>query len=141
MDTDSFVTLSFAGQLGLGTVTVVLILILLSINLYVSKKLRQSIVSPIIALPINLICAFFLFVLFWGISPQFFYLYYQLLFDDLPWQWVRRDWLPIKQTLLLLFPGRIHNTSSLAAGIALVILLAQVVLTFKLQPQARAINN
>jgi len=132
--TDSFVTLSLLTQIGLATVTIALVLILLMFNAVVTRKLQHRISNPVIALPVNLICAFCLFVVFWGVSPQVFYLYYQLLFDSLPWQWVIRDWFPLKQTVLLLFPSYIHNTSSLAAGIALVVQLAQVIFIYRFQP-------
>ncbi len=100
-----------------------LVIALVLINVWISLRIRREFSSIAIRIPLNLIAALLTFVVFWGISPQIFYLYYQLLFDGLPMQWVIRDWFPIRRALSLLLPGNIANSSDLAAGFTLVFLL------------------
>lgn len=76
---DSFFTLSGFGQAGLLLVTLVLgVLTIWGVSsLLRGKKIWLKLLGSVIS-----------FVAFVWLSPQIYYAYYQLIFDDLPAQWV-----------------------------------------------------
>ena len=71
---DSFFTLSIPGQLGLACLSLGLAAALL----WAVSRLRGR--------AVRLAAALMLFSLFVWLSPQVYYLYYQAIFDGLPWQ-------------------------------------------------------
>jgi vacuolar-type H+-ATPase subunit I/STV1 len=69
-DGDSFFTLSTAGQIGLAALSVALF---------------AGALAVVWRWP-RIWMALLVFWLFLWLSPQVYYLYYQMIFDDLPWQ-------------------------------------------------------
>ncbi|MBX2886734.1 MAG: hypothetical protein KTR32_42705 [Granulosicoccus sp.] len=121
--TDSFATLTPLGAIGLTLLMLGMVGLLVIINTGLVQLIRRTFSTSIIKAPLGLATALLTFVFFWGVSPQIFYLYYQLLFDGLPIQWVIRDGFPIYRALLLMAPDNISNSSDLAAGVTLVFIL------------------
>ncbi|MEJ6393713.1 hypothetical protein V8J82_10625 [Gymnodinialimonas sp. 2305UL16-5] len=76
---DSFFTLSGAGQIGLVAVSIAFALIVAGIVRFLARGRPWALRIAIWA------ALFFVFV--W-LSPQGYYAYYRLIFDDLPRQWV-----------------------------------------------------
>lgn len=76
-DSDSFHTLSMAGQVGLATLTLALSIAALALCGVLARG-RAWYNRIMIALGV-------LFVFQW-LSPQIYYAYYQMIFDGLPWQ-------------------------------------------------------
>lgn len=93
---DSFFTLTVAGRVGLVSISSCLALLWL----WAAYEMRRF---PRIAAGA---CALALMWLFIWLSPQIYYMYYRLLFDDLPLQWVAR-WPEVSGFFTtLLFRGR-----------------------------------
>ena len=76
---DSFFTLTVYGRWGL----VVISTLLAAIALWVLWKLTAK-----RSLPVRLLMALGVFIAFEWLSPQLYYLYYLLILENLPWQWV-----------------------------------------------------
>ena len=83
-DGDSFFTLSQAGQVGLLVLTVILSIGLIWLIWRLGRRCRW-LPSVVIGLSAYLV--------FSWLSPQIYYAYYLVYFDDLPVQWVIR-WPP-----------------------------------------------
>ena len=81
---DTFFELTLPGRAGLTMLSILLAFIVIYIAYILYKKsLRQN---PGIALGLRLVIAVTLLWLFLWLSPQVYYLYYQTIFDGLPWQ-------------------------------------------------------
>ncbi len=74
---DSFLTLSFLGQVGLVLLSVVLTVCVVMAVLRVGRGRTRA---------VRVWIAFMAFWAFLWLSPQIYYLYYITLFDGLPWQ-------------------------------------------------------
>ena len=75
-ESDSFFTLTGSGQVGLACLSLVLAVGMLALTLWLARG-RARIMS-----------AFGLFFLFVWLSPQVYYVYYRMIIDGLPQQWV-----------------------------------------------------
>lgn len=105
---DSFFDLTPWGQVGLACLTVVLSLTVL---LIARLSLRNRTVG------LRILGSLSLFWLFVWLSPQIYYLYYRLIIEDLPLQWV--IWPPpsvIEPLELLFFQGP-HSLSAHGRGL------------------------
>jgi len=106
---DTFFQLSLLGQIGLTTLSLVLAFAVFFLTYIIFRKIRR--INLIIDLIIRLGIAVTLFWVFLWWSPQIYYLYFQLLIDNLPWQIVITNPLsPNDLSRFLLF----QNTNSLA---------------------------
>ena len=98
-DGDSFFTLSIAGQIGLVVLTIILSILMIMLTHRVALMIRWKVWAVVSALT--------LFWLFVWLSPQVYYLYYQMIFTGLPWQAVVSWPPPAGESLvdLILFRG------------------------------------
>ncbi|MBD3665074.1 hypothetical protein [Sulfitobacter aestuariivivens] len=78
------------------------------------------------ALPIRLVVACVGYCLFVWLSPQIYYGYYHLLFDDLPRQWVI-SWPPVKDIVGHATFGIVDSLSALGQGLLFWTLVALAV--------------
>ena len=115
-------TLTAAGRAGLALLSLVLALATMALSaradraLYRRRKPETTLAHAglfLLALALNL----GLFALFVWLSPQVFYLYYQILFSDLPWQWVVRPLPPVETLPRLLQMPVEASLSALAQGL------------------------
>jgi hypothetical protein len=83
---DSFFSLSGGGQAGLAALSLALSVLVL---LGTARLMRGR------GLGVRLGIAVVVFALFVWLSPQVYYTYYRMIFDDLPAQWVI-GWPPLK---------------------------------------------
>ena len=83
---DSFFSLGVGGQIGLAALSIVLTVLVL---LGAARLMRGR--GTVLRLGIALVT----FALFVWLSPQIYYSYYYLIFEDLPVQWVI-GWPPLK---------------------------------------------
>ncbi|NKB54334.1 MAG: hypothetical protein GKR97_19345 [Rhizobiaceae bacterium] len=105
---DSFFTLSIAGRLGLVAVSLLLSGLTLLLLWYLARGRH---------LVIRLLLAMIAFSVFVWLSPQLYYLYYLVLFEDLPWQFViAAPPSPSELGGQLLFQER-HNLSYHSRGV------------------------
>ncbi len=106
---DTFFQLSLLGQIGLTTLSLVLAIAVFFLTFVIFRKIRHY--SLGIDLIIRLGFAITFFWIFLWLSPQIYYLYFQLIIDNLPWQIVISTPLsPNDLSRFLLF----QNTNSLA---------------------------
>ncbi|MGB0410285.1 MAG: hypothetical protein ACPGFA_01750 [Pikeienuella sp.] len=98
-DGDSFFTLGIGGQIGLVIVTIILSIATIMLTHRVAIMIRWKVWAVVSALT--------LFWLFVWLSPQVYYLYYQMIFTGLPWQVVVSWPPPAGETLvdMILFRG------------------------------------
>jgi len=127
---DTFFNLSIPGQIGLAALSLALALVMIWLTFTVLKKIPRInlLFDALIALSLA-VSAFWLFV--W-LSPQIYYTYYHLLFDDLPRQIVVKT-PPTLETLanLLFFQNRValsHHATGILGWALILIALAN---TFK----------
>ena len=97
---DSFFTLSTGGQIGLAVLSGMLVFLAIGAVRLCRRKVAARAAAPAIGLV--------LWWLFLWLSPQVYYLYYQLIFEDLPWQ-VVIGWPPgaVRLIELLTFQGNV----------------------------------
>mmetsp|Transcript_24008 Transcript_24008/g.44072 ORF Transcript_24008/g.44072 Transcript_24008/m.44072 type:complete len:132 (+) Transcript_24008:5493-5888(+) len=126
-DGDSFYTLTIAGQIGLVLVSVVFAV--LTLGLTRIMMLRRPL---IIKIPLW----FFLFICFVWASPQGYYMYYRLIFDGLPAQWVIGALPPPQQMISLLTFQHQATLSAHSVGV-----LGWAMLAVALWPQRRKCRN
>jgi len=81
---DSFFELTIPGRAGLTMLSIILAFIVVCIAYNLYKHCPRQ--NPGIGLGLRLVTAVALLWLFSWLSPQAYYLYYQAIFDDLPWQ-------------------------------------------------------
>ncbi|MEJ6397101.1 hypothetical protein [Yoonia sp. 208BN28-4] len=83
---DSFWTLTTAGRAGVIAITVSG----LALVLWIAQKLTPTFAKlPFLAAAIlHSVAALAIFAVIYGVSPQVFYSFYQIIFPDLPAQWV-----------------------------------------------------
>lgn len=94
-DGDSFFTLGLGGQTGLVILTIVLSILTIMLTHRIATMIRWKVWAVVSALT--------LFWLFIWLSPQVYYLYYLMIFTDLPWQTVVSWPPPAGETLVDLF--------------------------------------
>ena len=96
---DSFFTLGTGGQVGLALLTITLSVLMIMLTHRVAVMFRWKVWAVVSALT--------LFWLFVWLSPQVYYLYYQMIFTGLPWQIVVAWPPPAGESLvdLILFRG------------------------------------
>lgn len=112
---DSFFTLSMGGRVGLALLSLALAAAILALTWHTTKE------RP---LAWRLAIAAALFYLSVWLSPQIYYLYYQMIFDGLPWQIVvKPPPSPVHIAELLSFQYR-PNLSAHSKGIFGWLLLA-----------------
>jgi hypothetical protein len=101
---DSFYSLSVIQRMGLIAWSMLLITVLFWISFLKSAKILARQVahnkSLLIAFVTDLVLTLALFVLLYRLSPQIYYIYYQLVVPGLPVQWVLKPGLDLE----LLFP-------------------------------------
>jgi len=124
-DRDTFFNLSIPGQIGLAALSLILVFLMIWLIFTALKK------TPRFNLPLDVLIrlglAVSLFWLFVWLSPQIYYTYYHLLFDDLPRQIVVKT-PPTPQDLanLLFFQNRValshHSTGILGWSLILIAL-------------------
>lgn len=68
-----------------------------------------------------------LFELFYAFSPQLYYGYYLIIFDDLPLQWIAPNEFSLSQIIGRIFMHSITKMSDLLAALTLWILIFQVI--------------
>jgi len=81
---DTFFELTLPGRAGLIMLSILLAFIVIYIAFILYKHRPRQ--SPGIDLGLRLLTAAILLWLFLWLSPQIYYLYYQAIFDGLPWQ-------------------------------------------------------
>lgn len=98
-DGDSFFTLGIGGQIGLALLTIVMSILMIMFTHRVATMIRWKVWAVVSALT--------LFWLFIWLSPQVYYLYYQMILAGLPWQIVVSWPPPAGESLvdLILFRG------------------------------------
>lgn len=76
---------------------------------------------------LDIIITLALFELFYAFSPQLYYGYYLIIFDDLPLQWIAPNDFSLSQTINRIAMHSIDKFSDLLAALTLWILVFQVV--------------
>lgn len=93
---DSFFALTVAGRMGLLVLSALLAAVTAAMCWWIAKGRRG---------PVRLFVGFAGFMAFVSLSPQTYYLYYMLLFENLPLQWVTRMPQGTELFSLLTFTG------------------------------------
>ena len=125
---DSFFTLSYAGQIGLAALSVFLSAFFIWLAVRITRKSGRL---------VRIIASLVLFVLFVWLTPQVYYAYYIMVFDDLPVQWViKTPPSPAELGRLLIFAGS-DNLSAHSKGILgwLILLIPQIVPQHRKKPR------
>lgn len=128
---DSFHTLTVSQQAGLATVSVLLIAILFWLSGiktdWVYKLSETRDIPFVYACLVDISITYFLFVFFYGISPQIYYIYYQLIIPSLPNQWVVSSAFQFEPALQRLFMRPISSYGDLLAALTFWTLLFSVI--------------
>ena len=127
---DTFFELTLLGRAGLTTLSVFLALIVVYIAFVLFKHGSRK--GPGIGLGLRLIIAVTLLWLFLWLSPQAYYLYYQTLFDGLPWQIVIMTPPSISDLGdILLFQGRNSLAEHSKAALGWILILCAFFATYR----------
>ncbi len=125
---DTFFELTLPGRAGLTMLSILLALIVIYIAFVLFKHGSRK--SLGIGLGLRLITAATLFWLFLWLSPQAYYLYYQTLFDGLPWQIVIMEPPSISDLGdILLFQGRNSLAEHSKAALGWILILGALFAT------------
>lgn len=133
---DSFYHLNPAEQIGLLVWSLLLIIFLgwisaqktAWIDRLFSNTRASTSKRPAIAIHlIDIISTLVLFELFYAFSPQLYYGYYLIIFDDLPVQWITPNGFSLSQTFNRIFMHSITKMNDLLAALTLWVLIIQVI--------------
>ncbi len=125
---DTFFELTLLGRAGLTMLSILLAFIVIYIAFVLFKHGSRK--SLGIDLGLRLITAATLFWLFLWLSPQAYYLYYQTLFDGLPWQIVIMRPPSISDLGdILLFQGRNSLAEHSKAALGWILILGALFVT------------
>ena len=116
---DSIYTLSPLQIAGLLMWSMALIIIYFVIVCYKTRALSnlfQRLPSPIF-LAADWVTSAILFLLLFGLSPQIYYLYYIMIIDGLPMQWVIGSSINFLQLVNLLSGANLHNYADFLSAI------------------------
>jgi hypothetical protein len=92
-----------------------------------SHKASTSIRPAIAIHLLDIIITLALFELLYAFSPQFYYGYYLIIFDDLPLQWITPNEFGFTQIIDRIFIHSITKFSDLLAALTLWVLILQVI--------------
>jgi hypothetical protein len=128
---DSFHTLTGSQQAGLATLSVLLIVILFWLSDtktdWVCRLCETRGISSVPAYLVDISITSLLFIFFYGISPQIYYLYYQSIIPGLHNQWVVSSAFQFELAIQRLLMRPISGYSDLIAALTLWTLLFSVV--------------
>lgn len=122
--------LSFGARAGLVSLTMLLCVFVFSLSLAKSRYIDQTfnrkgyyLLAPII----DLLITWALCIAALRISPQILYIYYMLIFDDLPLQWVAHQ-ISMEKLLQYIKTGPIDSLNTMISGLSFWALSAGVLL-------------
>jgi len=125
---DTFFELTLLGRAGLTMLSILLAFIVVYIAFALYKHGPRQ--NPGIGLGLRLFTATILLWLFLWLSPQAYYLYYQTIFDGLPWQIVIMTPPSISDLGdILLFQGRNSLAEHSKAGLGWILILGALIAT------------
>ncbi len=125
---DTFFELTLLGRAGLTMLSILLAFIVVYIAFALYKHGPRQ--KPGIGLGLRLFTATTLLWLFLWLSPQAYYLYYQTIFDGLPWQIVIMTPPSISDLGdILLFQGRNSLAEHSKAGLGWILILGALIAT------------
>ena len=108
-DRDTFFQLSLPGQVGLALLSLGLAFIFIWMAHPAYKTILPF--STSIGMALRFVIALFLFWLFLWLSPQVYYLYYQTIIENLPWQNVISYPPSVRELGQVLFLQNTHSLS------------------------------
>jgi len=127
---DTFFELTLPGRAGLTMLSILLAFIVIYIAFILYKHGPRQSFS--IGLGLRLAIAVTLLWLFSWLSPQAYYLYYQTIFDDLPWQIVIMTPPSISDLAdILFFQGKKSLSEHSKAALGWILILNALIATYK----------